>query len=183
VLRPTVQAALTVRDYNKSLGEISINTLVSHLFDQCEAANKGELGRVEALLMAQAHTLDAIFNNLARKAIRCEYLNHLEAYLRLGLKAQSQSRATLETLAALKNPRPIAFVGQANIAHGPQQVNNSKAHRKNTSRALNSGKAPNKLLEIQNDERLDTGTPGAAGFQNSTLETVAAVHRPKNGGR
>jgi hypothetical protein len=35
-------------------------------------------------------------------------------YLRLGLKAQSQCRATLETLAAIKNPRPVAFVQQAN---------------------------------------------------------------------
>jgi hypothetical protein len=45
---------------------------------------------------------------------------YLEAYLRLGLKAQSQSRATLETLSRIKNPQPVAFVRQANIAHGPQ---------------------------------------------------------------
>jgi hypothetical protein len=37
----------------------------------------------------------------------------------LALKAQSQCRATLETLAAIKNPQPVAFVRQANIAHGP----------------------------------------------------------------
>lgn len=33
-------------------------------------------------------------------------------------------RATIETLAEIKNPRAVAFVTQANIAHGPQQVNN-----------------------------------------------------------
>ena len=48
-------------------------------------------------------------------------------YLRLALKAQSQCRATLATLAAVKNPQPVAFVRQANIAHGPQQVNNAAA--------------------------------------------------------
>jgi len=39
------------------------------------------------------------------------------------LKAQSQCRATLEALAAIKNP-PIVYARQANIAAGPQQVNN-----------------------------------------------------------
>lgn len=39
------------------------------------------------------------------------------------LKAQSQCRATLETLAAIK-VGPAIFARQANIAHGPQQVNN-----------------------------------------------------------
>lgn len=43
---------------------------------------------------------------------------------RLALKAQAQGVRTLEVLGALKNPQPVAFVKQANIAHGPQQVNN-----------------------------------------------------------
>ena len=42
---------------------------------------------------------------------------------KLALKAQSQCRATLETLAAIKNP-PVIFVKQAN---GHQQVNNGVA--------------------------------------------------------
>src|SRR6266508_2063444 len=102
-LRPTVQAALTVRDYNKAFGELSINTLVADLGKQCELATNGDLGRAEAMLMAQAHTLDAIFHKLARKFTHCEYLNQFELNLRLALKAQSQCRATLETLAAIKN--------------------------------------------------------------------------------
>jgi hypothetical protein len=39
-------------------------------------------------------------------------------------KPQAQCRATIEALAEIKNPRPVAFVKQANIAQGPQQVNN-----------------------------------------------------------
>lgn len=42
----------------------------------------------------------------------------------MALKAQAQCRATLETLAEIKNPQPTAFLRQANIAYGPQQVNN-----------------------------------------------------------
>jgi len=36
-----------------------------------------------------------------------------ETYMRMALKAQSQSRSTLETLSAVKNP-PIVFAKQAN---------------------------------------------------------------------
>jgi len=41
----------------------------------------------------------------------------------MALKAQGQCRTTLETLAAIKNP-PVLFAKRANIAHGPQHVNN-----------------------------------------------------------
>jgi hypothetical protein len=41
-----------------------------------------------------------------------------EAHARLALKAQSQCRATIETLAAIKNP-PVVVARQANIAQGP----------------------------------------------------------------
>jgi hypothetical protein len=126
------------------------------------------LNRAEALLTAQAHTLDGIFNYLARKAFNADYLNQYETYLRLGLKVQSQCRATLETLAAIKNPKPIAFVQQANIAHGPQQVNNERVQE--TPRARETEKQPNKLLEDRNDQLLDTGAQGAAGLANPALE-------------
>ena len=169
-LRPTVQAALTLLDYNKSFGELSITALVDELVKQCELANKSDLSRAESLLTAQAHTLDAIFNSLARRAAKNmgEYTNAAETYMRLALKAQTQCRATLEALAAIKNPRPLAFVQQANIAHGPQQVNNGTA---DISRAGKSENQPNKVLEHRHGERLDFGTAGAAGCADSTLES------------
>jgi hypothetical protein len=91
------------------------------------------------MLTAQAHTLDAIFGNCARRAAANmgEYMHAAELYLRLALKAQSQCRATLETLAAIKNPAPVAFVRQANISAGPQQVNNGTASTPDASRARN----------------------------------------------
>ena len=69
------------------------------------------------------------------------------------IKAQSQCRATLETLAAVKNPQPVAFVQQANIAHGPQQVNNGAAE---ASRAGKIENQPNKVLKHRHGERLDS---------------------------
>jgi hypothetical protein len=52
----------------------------------------------------------------------------------IAFRAQSQCRATLATLAAIKNPTSEAFVNQANIAHGPQQVNNARSVRNGSRR-------------------------------------------------
>ena len=94
LLRPTFQAAVTLVHYNKDFGEIGTNTLIADLRKQCELASNGNLARAEALLMTQAHTLDAIFNNLARLAAlnMGENLPAVEMYLRLALKAQVQCR-------------------------------------------------------------------------------------------
>ncbi len=125
-LQPSVKGALTIKEYSKNCGDLDLMGLVGELLGQAKAANDGDLKRAEGLLMVQAHTLDAIFNELARRAALNmeEYLDATDRYLRLGLKAQSQCRATLETLAAIKNP-PVVFARQANIAQGPQQVNNN----------------------------------------------------------
>ena len=183
-LRPTIQAALTLFDYNKAFGEMSMDTLVDDLGKQCELASRGDLGRSEALLIAQAHTLDAIFNNLARRAARNmgEYINAAEIYLRLALKAQSQCRTTLETLATIKNPQPVAFVRQANIAHGPQQVNNGTPQDE-PSRARETENQPNKLLEAKDGNPLDTGATSKATRIDPPMAAVGAVNRTEDTGR
>jgi antirestriction protein ArdC len=113
--------------------------------------------------MAQATALDAIFNGLAKRAAANLdiSLTAAETCLRLGLRAQAQCRATLQTLAEIKNPQPVAFVQQANIAHGPQQVNNGMSSTQAAvahARARNSRKASNELLGTDHDPRLDSGT-------------------------
>jgi mRNA interferase RelE/StbE len=60
----------------------------------------------------------------ARRAVQAPFFDTTERYLRLALRAQSQSRATWEALIAIKNPPPVGYLRQTNIAHGPQQVNN-----------------------------------------------------------
>ena len=67
VMRPTVQAALTLKEYGKPFGDLDLTGLIDSLTEQTNAATEGDLGRAEAMLAAQAHTLDAIFNNLACK--------------------------------------------------------------------------------------------------------------------
>jgi hypothetical protein len=97
----------------------------------------------------------------------------------LGLKAQAQCRATLQTLFEMKNPQPVAFVKQANIASGPQQVNNGVASQP-PSLARISANPSNELLELSHEQRLDTGTAGTASGARPCLETVGAVVRTED---
>jgi len=97
-----VGAALTIQRWQGDVSEV--NTLSKELALQIDEVNKGSMKRPEAMLLAQAHTLDELFNNLARQAKNQEGLAWFEASLRLALKAQSQCRSTLETLATIKNP-------------------------------------------------------------------------------
>ena len=131
--------------------------------------------------MAQAVALNAMFTQLAHRAqINLgQYLDASERYLRLALKAQGQCRATLETLAVIKNP-PTVFARQANIAHGPQQVNNGPppSHEPEPlTRAANQEPEPIKLLEAHG-ERLEFGAAGQAGQGDPVLAPVGARHRP-----
>ena len=192
LMRPTVQAAVTIFDYEQladSKHGANINALVTELTTQVNAIAGGDLRRCEAMLVAQAHTLDELFNNLARRAYRNMgggYMDAADTYLRLALKAQSQCRTTLETLAEIKSPRSVAFVRQANIAAGPQLVNNGAPVEsiKNLSatRAGESEIEQNKLLELQHGERLDVSTSGAAVAANQDLEAMGAIDRTAHSG-
>ena len=82
-------------------------------------------------------------------------------------------------LVEMKNPRPVAFVSQANISSGPQQVNNATPPACTSSRAGNFSNPSNELLEVKNEERLDIGATGSTGKPYSHVETVGASHGTK----
>ena len=183
VLRPTVQAAVTLKEYGKSYGDLDLGGLIDSLAEQTRASSDGDLKRAEAMLTTQAHTLDAIFNNLARRAINAEYMDNLDRYLKLALRAQSQCRATWEALATIKNPPVAGYVRQANIAHGPQQVNNEPAATGGTSRAGENPNRKNKLLEKKDGEQLECGTACTPGRADSAVAAVGEVDRAEDRGR
>jgi hypothetical protein len=177
-LSPSLHSALTLREYTKACGELDLMSLVEELKHQVDETINGDLGRAEAMLTTQAHTLDAMFGNLARRAMQAEYLPQFDAYLKLGLRAQSQCRATWESLAAIKNPVGRAYVGQANFAQN-QQINNESAPPRTREKQC----VPSQLLERKDNEPdkwLDTGAPPEAVRVDSDVETVGAKHRPKN---
>ena len=180
-------ASTAIRFNTTDRRDVSLTDLVASLREQGEAVNRGNLAAAERMLSAQAVALNAVFSEMARVA----QMNMFKApefadrYLRLALKAQSQSRATVETLAAIKNP-PMVFARQANINNGgQQQVNNGSAPPMAgpPSHAPETGAGPSKLLEASNGERVDFGTKGAAGRANPCLATVGAVNRTKDRGR
>ena len=174
-INPSFQAALTLREYGKSFENVELMSLVEELRDQIDQSIDGDLGRAEAMLTTQAHTLDAIFGNLARRAINAEYLPQFETNLKLGLRAQSQCRTTWETLAAIKNPVGRAYVGQANFAHN-QQVNNVTE----PSRTRENQVSQKELIgnnEHEPDKWLDTRAPEKTIEIDQELETVGEIDR------
>lgn len=121
--------AATARVFSKGLlGESDLTECFEAIQDSAARVNRGDLAGLESVLVAQSVALDKIFNELARRAAQNmgEFLDATDRYMRLALKAQSQCRATVETLATIKNP-PVVFAKQANIANGPQQINNGSA--------------------------------------------------------
>ena len=123
---PCLQAAATINRYEQTVGGHELPALVEALKDRMAQIHDDNLQLLESTLFAQATTLDVMFNRLATLAhANLSNLDHFERLLRLGLKAQAQSRATLETLGKLKLPQPVALIQQANIAGGHQQINNA----------------------------------------------------------
>lgn len=162
-------AAHTVRQFARTSDNLDVLDLVTELRRAGDEAVAGNLDRFERALASQALTLDVLFHDLMQRAGRQDDPRHLEVLMRLALKAQSQARATIGTLATVKYPMP--YIRQANIAHGHQQVNNAPV------RAGKRKSAPSKLLEVC-DERLEPGAAAAAGRVDPTLEAVGASHGP-----
>jgi hypothetical protein len=162
---PELQAAVTIQKWEASTG---MEPLLRELIAQTSDVDEGSMKRPEAMLVAQAHTLDQLFNHLARRAHGQEYMPNFEAMLRLALKAQSQCRATIETLAAIKNP-PVIFAKQANISGGHQQINNGT----HASRAGENKNQQNELLAQQDGStNLDTGTTGATSSEDKAMAAL-----------
>lgn len=152
---------------------------ISVMVSTVDKVSAGDLRNCEATLVAQAITLDAMFNSLARKAASQMDANMqaVETCLRLALKAQGQCRATLQTLAEIKNPRPLAIVKQANIAHGHQQINNETPSPKRARRP----KSVKQTIGTGNHEsRLDTGAASTPSGIDPQLETLEAVDWPSD---
>jgi hypothetical protein len=88
---------------------------------------------------------------------------------------------TWGALVTIKNPPMIGYVRQANIAHGPQQVNNSTSD--DMPRARENQKSQNELMEQKDGERLDTGTTGTTSQADPAMATVGEIDGTKDKGR
>lgn len=89
--------------------------------DRLEAASR--------LLTEQAQTLDMLFTELARRsaANMGQYPKAMETYMRLALKAQANSRATIEALAKLHQPKEQT-VRHVHVNDGGQAIITDQFH-------------------------------------------------------
>ena len=176
VLSSNVQNAVGIAAWGNFAGEANLQELCNDLGEQTKNVQDGDMRSVEGMLFRQAKTLETMFTNLTRRASKQDNMKWLQTFLTLALKSQAQCRSTLEALAEIKNPRPVSFVKQANIANGNQQVNNTYASASGHS-GINSGAGnfqtePNKLLEADHGQRMVIGAQSAAGHTDQLLHTT-----------
>ncbi len=167
---------ITNREREDLIAQLDTPALLEALREQTQAVHNGNLQAAEAMLMNQATALQSLFVKLTETGLQAGLLRQQETALRLALKAQSQCRATLETLANIKNP-PVVYAKQANVTTGPQQINNGLQSVFTGTQENKFQK--NKLKELDHDPQqwLDTGAPGAAGDAHPKAKAMAPVHR------
>ncbi len=181
VLSPYAGNAQTAQTFSiDTLPDSNLMDVLASMQEKAGAVIDGDTAGVEALLVSQAIALDKIFNEMARRAAlnMGEHMGATDVYMRLALKAQTQSRSTLQTLTDIKNPRQVAFVKQANIAHGHQQVNNGMPPGDlSHARAGKTGNKTNELsgggYELSQDTRASAHAVGI----NPQMETVGEINR------
>jgi hypothetical protein len=176
--------AVLVTQFSPTLGNVALEEAMVALTRAAKDVESDNLAGPISLLASQMVALNAIFTHLALIAAKnlASSLPGSERALRLGLKAQSQCRATVETLALIKNPPAAVFARQANIAHGPQQVNNglmpaAAQERASLPRAGNTETDQSELLRLTDGTRLDEGAAQASGAGDSALAPVGIFDR------
>ena len=151
---------------------LDVPSLLQELKEQAFDANKGDLSRAEGMLINQAVALQGLFTTLVEKALATQHINQFDSYMKMGLRAQSQCRASLETLNNIKSP-PVIYASQANVTSGPQQINNTIAEKKEN--------LPNQVLgDIKDEQWVDRRTASKTFGGDQALEAMVKVHRPKN---
>lgn len=180
-LAPCYNASALVTAFTAdTFGEIDLTVAGEELAKRCGEVLSNQTGRMEQMLMAQAHSLDVVFASLARRAAlnirhgEGRFISAADTYMKLALRAQNQCRMTLETLATIKNP-PVVFAKQANIAHGHQQVNNGDAVPVARAETQKSQPEQSRLTHGQR-QSLDFGAPAHAIGSDTALATVGEIN-------
>lgn len=170
LLEPAVQSAIAI----ECLDDVySVKYLTRELESQNKLLEQGSMERANDILLAQAHSLNALSSYMIRKGHSSDYIDHLKTYFNIALKAQNQCRMTLETLAEIKNPKPYIQNNRAQY----QQINNGEQ----APHAQEKTKTTNELLtDGSNDyETMDTRGASETGETDKEMEAVGTKHRGK----
>ena len=143
------------------------------LRDLGDKTAKGDLALASRLLMAQALTLDSIFSETARRMAQNmgEHLPAMEIYARIAMKAQANSRATLEALAKLHQPREQT-VRHVHVNEGGQAVIADQFHH-------HAGQQPGDQENGQTSEQphAPDGTAGGSAGQSAALPSPDTIRQ------
>ena len=171
---PTLNAALLrILISSAENSKLALRDAVKVLEGATKEIEGGNLSRIREMYLSQAVSLDCLFIKLAVMAQENTGLKQYQALFNLALKAQAQSRATLQALVDLERPKSVVFMKQANIAHGHQQVNNDPSSN------LKNRTEPNELLEEQFDG-VDTRAQSATKKSHPPLEAMGKINRSQN---
>lgn len=117
-----VAGAFAYRMLGKDSELPGLNDSANFVEKRAKAAASGNLDFASHTLASQALSLDAMFTEFARIAsMNIGYIEAAETFARLAMKAQAQSRATLEALAKLHQPREQT-VKHVHVNEGGQAV-------------------------------------------------------------
>jgi hypothetical protein len=133
--------------------------------------NDGNLIAPESLLMSQAYTLNRVFHSQITAACKSDYIEQGQFHADMAFRAQAHCNRALKTLLEYKNPKRAMFIKQQNNL----QINQASEENEKTMRSAN------KILEVDNESRLEPGTPEEAIGRDSSLETVEEDDRTKDG--
>ncbi|WP_052134701.1 hypothetical protein [Collimonas arenae] len=186
-LDPVDSNAMTTREFSgDAWGPIALDEVFAVANQYSARIEKGDLSCLESMLGAQAFALNAIFNNLAKRAQANIGTNTgaMDVYLRLALKAQSQCRTTVEALSEIKSPRAAAtFIKQANVGQNVQVNNGGNGATRTRAPARENQEIQNKLLTEGDGSyaEMDTGRTVEAVRIDSEMEAMGAIKRSENG--
>jgi len=160
---------------------VNLAAVMEALQQQAAAVQSGDMSAIEGMLVNQAVALQSMFVDLALQAKKQTSLSGTQTLTQLALKAQSGCRATLQTLADVKNPRQLSFVKQTNLAHNQQVNNGVQAPSRGRKHAI----VPNELLEDNNDgsTHMDNRATTASERAHPDVVAVGKSHRPNQSRR
>ena len=167
----TMSALLTDVFTKPTLPSADFKDVVDALSEVISVIQHGDMNHIEAMLIGQAQALQTMFVILSREAIGSSQMSHITAYMSMALKAQNQSKSTIQVLIELKYPKQATFVKQANISSGHQQVNNA-INTSESTRGKKIRKSPNELMEVKENEWMDKREKVAPSPINTPVETM-----------
>ena len=133
----------------------------------------GNLEDLEAILVNQVYVLNGLFNQLVMQgkasltdpAVVRSLPNHPKTMLNVALKAQTQCRATVQTIKELKNPKKTTFI--------KNQLNNVKMELEERIEQLEE-------TTEHGSKKLDGETEATAIKVNSEMETLEVIDRSQD---